>query len=95
MGKFLAILFGLIAVAGGIWLAVAVWWQEFYELVFGFIPPILFFGGLIALIAGISSIKDAKRTKQLEEETEETPEETHEKTPEESPEETPEEAKEE
>jgi len=95
MGKFLAILFGLIAVAGGIWLAVAVWWQEFYELVFGFIPPILFFGGLIALIAGISSMKDAKRTKQLEEETEETPEETHEKTPEESPEETPEEAKEE
>ena len=42
MGKFLAILFGLIAVAGGAWLAVAVWWQEFYELVFGFIPPILF-----------------------------------------------------
>ncbi len=74
MGKFLAILFGLIAVAGGVYLAVYVWWQEFYELVFGFIPPILFFGGLIALIAGISSMKDAKRTKQLEEETEETPE---------------------
>lgn len=95
MGKFLAILFGLIAVAGGAWLAVAVWWQEFYELVFGFIPPILFFGGLIALIAGISSMKDARRTKQLEEETEGTPEETHEETPEESPEEIPEEAKEE
>jgi len=74
MGKFLAILFGLIAVGGGVYLAVYVWWQEFYELVFGFIPPILFFGGLIALIAGISSMKDAKRTKQLEEETEETPE---------------------
>ena len=74
MGKFLAILFGLIAVAGGAYLAVFVWWQEFYELVFGFIPPILFFGGLIAMIAGISSMKDAKRTKQLEEETEETPE---------------------
>lgn len=74
MGKFLAILFGLIAVAGGVYLALYVWWQEFYELVFGFIPPILFFGGLIALIAGISSMKDAKRTKQLEEETEENPE---------------------
>jgi hypothetical protein len=103
MGKFLAILFGLIAVVGGAWLAVAVWWQEFYELVFGFIPPILFFGGLIALIAGISSMKDAKRTKQLEEETEETPEVTPQETPqvtpqvtpEESPEVTPEEDKEE
>lgn len=74
MGKFLAILFGLIAVVGGVCLAVFVWWQEFYELVFGFIPPILFFGGLIALIAGISSMKDAKRTKQLENETENSPE---------------------
>ena len=75
MGKFLAILFGLIAIVGGVLLAVFVWWQEFYELVFGFIPPVLFFGGLIALIAGISSIKDAKRTKQLEEEIEEETEE--------------------
>ena len=74
MGKILAILFGLISVAAGTYLAIFVWWQEFYELVFGFIPPILFFGGLIALIAGISSMKDAKRTKQLEEETEDSPE---------------------
>lgn len=91
MGKFLAILFGLGAVAGGAYLAVFVWWQEFYELVFGFIPPILFFGGLIALIAGISSMKDARRTKQLEEETEKTHEETPQEAPEESHEETPEE----
>jgi uncharacterized membrane protein len=83
MGKILAILFGLIAVAGGVYLAVFVWWQEFYEVVFGFIPPILFFGGLIALIAGISSMKDAKRTKQLEEETEDTPEEIHQEAKEE------------
>ena len=74
MGKILAILFGLISVVAGTYLAIFVWWQEFYELVFGFIPPILFFGGLIALIAGISSMKDAKRTKQLEEETEDSPE---------------------
>jgi len=69
MGKYLAILFGLIALVGGVLLVVFVWWREFYELVFGCIPPLLFFGGLIALIAGISSLKDAKRTKQLEEET--------------------------
>ena len=69
MGKFLAILGGLIAMAGGVILVVYVWWQEFYELVFGCIPPFLFFGGLIAFIAGISGIKDARRTKKLEEET--------------------------
>jgi hypothetical protein len=71
MGKALAIIGGLIAMAGGVLLVIFVWWREFYELVFGCIPPILFFGGLIALIAGISSIKDAMRTKKLEEETKE------------------------
>ena len=75
MGKALAIIGGLIAMAGGLVLVIVVWWREFYELVFGCIPPILFFGGLIALIAGISSIKDAMRTKKLEEETKEEVEE--------------------
>jgi hypothetical protein len=68
MGKFLAIIGGLIAMVGGI-ILVVVWWIEFKWLVKGCIPPILFFVGLIALIAGISSIKDAMRTKKLEEET--------------------------
>ena len=71
MGKVLALLGGLIAMAGGIVLVIFVWPQEFYELVFGCIPPFLFFPGLIAFIAGISSMKDAMRTKNLEEETEE------------------------
>ena len=71
MGKALAILGGLIAMAGGAALAILVWRPEFVDLIKGCIPPILFFGGLIALIAGISSIKDAKRTKKLEEETQE------------------------
>ncbi len=71
MGKFIAVLGGLVAMAAGIVLVSLVWWREFYQLVFGFIPPILFFGGLIALIAGISSIKDARRTRKLEEETSE------------------------
>jgi len=69
MGKFIAVIGGLVAMAAGIILVSLVWWREFTQLVFGFIPPILFFGGLIALIAGISSIKDAQRTKKLEEET--------------------------
>ena len=71
MGKALAIIGGLVAMAAGVYLVIFVWWREFYELVFGFIPPILFFGGLIAFIAGISSIKDARRAKKLEEETKE------------------------
>jgi Na+/H+-dicarboxylate symporter len=71
MGKFLAILLGLVAMAGGVVLVIFVWTQEFLDLVFGCIPPILFFGGLIALVAGISSIKDAARTKSLEIEAEE------------------------
>jgi len=68
MGKYLAIVGGLIAMAGGIVLVIFVWWREFYELVFGCIPPLLFFGGLIAVVARISSIKDAIRTRKLEEE---------------------------
>jgi len=75
MGKFLAILIGIIAMAGGVYLAIFVWWREFYELIFGAIPPLLFFIGLIAFIAGISSIKDAIRTKKLETEAEEETEE--------------------
>lgn len=69
MGKFIAITGGLIGMAGGVYLAIFVWWREFYELVFGSIPPLLFLLGLVALIAGISSIKDKKRIKTLEEET--------------------------
>ncbi|UCE22533.1 MAG: hypothetical protein JSV46_10080 [Candidatus Aminicenantes bacterium] len=83
MGKFLAILIGLIAMAGGVYLAVVVWWREFYELIFGFIPILLFFIGLIAFIAGISSIKDAMRTKKLEEETPEEEKEQEEEKKEE------------
>ncbi|MCX6562586.1 MAG: hypothetical protein NTU60_03145 [Candidatus Aminicenantes bacterium] len=73
MGKFLAIIGGLIAMAGAVILVLPrVWGLYFKAVIFGMIPLVLFFGGLIALIAGISSIKDAARTKKLEEETKET-----------------------
>jgi Na+/H+-dicarboxylate symporter len=77
MGKFIAVLGGLVAMAGGIALIIfsATFRLAFVQLVEGFIPPILFFGGLIGLIAGISSIKDAQRTKKLEQETAEKKEE--------------------
>jgi hypothetical protein len=66
MGKYLAIFLGIVAMVAGLYLVIFIWWREFYELVFGFIPPILFFGGLVAIIAGISSIKDFIRQKKLE-----------------------------
>ena len=73
MGKFLAIIGGLVAMAGAVILVLPkVWGLYFKAVIFGMIPLVLFFGGLIALIAGISSIKDAARTKKLEEETKET-----------------------
>lgn len=68
MGKFLAIIGGLAAIVGGVLLIIFVWRGPFIILVKGCIPPVLVFGGLIALIAGVSSIKDAARTKKLEEE---------------------------
>lgn len=73
MGKIIAILGGLIAMAGSVLLLVLsqAWWIPFKMLVKGFIPPVLFFGGLIALIAGLSSLKDAARAKKLEAEVKE------------------------
>ena len=69
MGRYLAILGGLISMICGVILVLFVWWREFYELIFGIIPPFLFFAGLIAIVAGITSLKDAKRTEKLEKET--------------------------
>jgi Na+/H+-dicarboxylate symporter len=72
MGKFIAVIGGLAAMAGGLALVIlsCTFRSALFNLILGFIPPILFFGGFIGLIAGISSIKDAKRTKKLEQETE-------------------------
>ena len=72
MGKFIAVIGGIVAMLGGLALVVfsATFRHDFFHVVLGFIPPILVFGGFIGLIAGISSIKDAKRTKKLEQEAE-------------------------
>jgi hypothetical protein len=72
MGKFIAVIGGIAAMAGGLALVIFshAFRSAFFVVVLGFIPPILFFGGFIGLIAGISSIKDAKRTKKLEQEVE-------------------------
>ncbi|MDH4198219.1 MAG: hypothetical protein OEW05_12460 [Candidatus Aminicenantes bacterium] len=72
MGRFLAVLLGFVAMAAGLVLIIVseTFRTAFIQVVFGFIPPFLFFGGLIALVAGFSSIKDAQRIKKLGQETE-------------------------
>jgi hypothetical protein len=70
MGKALAIFFGLICMIGGVLLVMFVWGSLVLEFILACIPLILFFGGLIAFVAGISSMKDAARAKALEAEAE-------------------------
>jgi len=71
MGKVMAVLLGLAAMAGGVFLIMFLWGPLVLDLILACIPLILLFGGLIAFIAGVSSLKDAARAKNLEEETEE------------------------
>jgi F0F1-type ATP synthase assembly protein I len=70
MGKVLAIFFGLVSMIGGVLLVLFIWGPLVLDFIFACIPLILFFGGLIAFVAGISSMKDAARAKALEAEAE-------------------------
>ena len=65
MGKVLSIVVGILVAAAGVILVIR--WS--YELLFvlrGTIPAILIFGGVIALIAGISELKDTLKSKKEE-----------------------------
>ena len=70
MGKMMAVILGLGAMAGGVLLILFIWGPLVRDLLLACIPLILLFGGLISFIAGVSSIKDAARARNLEEETE-------------------------
>lgn len=60
MGKYLAIIGGLVSIVLGImFLTTRFWWKDFLTVVKGSVPPMLIFGGLISLIAGIGEVKDA------------------------------------
>jgi putative Mn2+ efflux pump MntP len=65
MGKYITVLGGLISIIIGVWGMVS-WWWNFVELLKGSVPPILILGGLAALFAGISEIKDAAQVKKEE-----------------------------
>jgi hypothetical protein len=58
VGKVLAIVGGIVSIVLGI-RGLIVWFADFKVLLKGGVPPMLIFGGLIALIAGIGEFKDA------------------------------------
>ena len=62
MAKFMGITLGAIVAFVGLVLLVA-WWYEFFLVLKGVIPAILILGGLIALFAGISELKDTLKSK--------------------------------
>lgn len=62
MGKYLSLIVGgAIAFVGLVGLLS--WWPDFIMVVKGTIPAMLIFGGAIAVIAGLSEIKDEQASK--------------------------------
>lgn len=62
MGKYLSVIVGgVIALVGLVGLLR--WWPAFIMVMKGTIPAMLIFGGTIAMIAGLSEIKDEQATK--------------------------------
>ena len=57
MGKVLSLLIGAIVAVLGLILLIA-WWYEFLFVIRGVLPLILVFGGIIAIAAGLSELKD-------------------------------------
>jgi len=65
MGKYITLLGGLISIIVGLW-GLITWWYSFVILLKGSVPAILILGGLAALFAGISEIKDCAQAKKEE-----------------------------
>lgn len=57
MGKYLSVLGGIVAIILGI-LGLVRWWDWFIHGLQATLPAILILGGLIAVFAGVSEIKD-------------------------------------
>ena len=70
MGKYITVLGGLISIIVGAW-GIMSWWDSFVILLKGSVPPVLILGGLAALFAGISEIKDCMQAKKEETKTKE------------------------
>lgn len=67
----LSVVFGLVGIVAGIlWLFMWGAWGEFLAVLQGSIPPFLILVGLVAVAAGISSMKDNAAAKKEEEKIE-------------------------
>jgi len=62
MGKYMTLFGAIISMLIGIWGLIG-WWWDFKALLRGAVPPILILGGLAALFAAISEIKDSAKAK--------------------------------
>jgi len=65
MGKYLSIIVGAVVVLLGLW-GLLGWWCDFMTVLKGSIPIMLVFGGVIAVIAGLSELKDEQAAKKTE-----------------------------
>lgn len=65
MGKYLSIIIGSVVALLGLW-GLAAWWCDFLTVLKGSIPAMLIFGGAIAVIAGLSELKDEQVAKNSE-----------------------------
>ena len=57
MGKYSSVIIGAVVALLGL-LGLIGWWDDFIMVLKGSIPLLLIFGGVIAVIAGISELKD-------------------------------------
>jgi len=57
MGKYAGIIIGLVVTLLGL-IGLKSWWNEFLTIAKGSIPLILVLAGIIAVIAGLSELKD-------------------------------------
>jgi hypothetical protein len=62
MGKYTGVIIGAIVALLGL-LGIASWWSDFVTVLKGSVPAMLIFGGVIALIAGVSEIRDEAASK--------------------------------
>jgi len=60
MGKTLSIAIGALVAFIGLVLLIT-WWYEFLFILRGVIPVLLILGGVVALFAGISELKDTMK----------------------------------